>query len=154
MLPGQKQRNGTRKPTEAENDLTVLLKVPVTFGPKVTGTLIPKVTGTRKMVMKYTKKLLLLWFLVIVMLSGCGKKFNPNNYIGKTSAEIIDEYGEFDYAVGEADDTGLYRSTKCGYTSKEKQRGFFGTSEEEFFFIYFDQNGVAHKCDYGVRPGG
>jgi hypothetical protein len=107
-----------------------------------------------KMVMKYTKKLLLLWFLVIVMLSGCGKKFNPNNYIGKTSAEIIDEYGEFDYAVGEADDTGLYRSTKCGYTSKEKQRGFFGTSEEEFFFIYFDQNGVAHKCDYGVRPGG
>ncbi len=107
-----------------------------------------------KMVMKYTKKLLLLWFLVIVMLSGCAKKFNPNNYIGKTSAEIIDEYGEFDYAVGEADDTGLYRNTKCGYTSKEKQRGFFGTSEEEFFFIYFDQNGVAHKCDYGVRPGG
>jgi len=37
---------------------------------------------------------------------------------------------------------------------KEKQVGFLGTSEEEYFFIHFDENGVAYKCDYGVRPGG
>ena len=104
--------------------------------------------------MKYSKKLLLLWFLLIVMLSGCGKKFNSDDYIGKTSAEIIDEYGEFDYAIGEADDDGLYRNTKCGYISKEKNVGFLGTSEEEFFFIHFDERGVAYVCDYGIRPGG
>ena len=104
--------------------------------------------------MKYTKKLLLLCFLLIIMLSGCGKKFNSDDYIGKTSAEIIDKYGEFDYVIGETDDSGLFTNTKCGYTSKEKRIGFLGTSEEEFFFIYFDENGDAYKCDYGVRPGG
>ncbi len=104
--------------------------------------------------MKYTKKLFLLCFLLIFLLSGCGKKFNSDNYIGKNSVEIIDEYGEFDYVIGEANDGGLYKNTKCGYTSKDEQVGFLGTSEEEFYFIYFDERGVAYKCDYGVRPGG
>ena len=47
--------------------------------------------------MKCTKKLLLLWILLIFMLSGCSKKYNSDDYIGKTSAEIIEEYGKFDY---------------------------------------------------------
>ena len=104
--------------------------------------------------MKCTKKLLMLWFLLIFMLSGCGRKFDPDDYIGKTSAEIMEEYGEFDYVVGDMETDGLYRSTKGGYIYREKQVGFLGTSEEEFFFIYFDENGIAYKCDYGVRPGG
>ncbi|MCR4903538.1 MAG: hypothetical protein K6A23_11820 [Butyrivibrio sp.] len=104
--------------------------------------------------MKYPKKLLLLLFLFIFMLSGCGKKFNSDDYIGKTSAEIIEEYGEFDYVVGDTETEDLYKSTKCGYIYREEQVGFLGTSEEELFFIHFDQRGIAYKCDYGVRPGG
>ena len=104
--------------------------------------------------MKYMKKLLLLCLLSIIMLSGCGKKFDSDDYIGKTSAEIIDKYGEFDCVIGETDDSGLFRNTKCGYTSKEEQIGFLGKTEEEFYFIHFDENGVAYECDYGVRPGG
>lgn len=104
--------------------------------------------------MKYTKKLLLLWLLLIFILSGCGKKFNSDDYIGKTSADIIEEYGDFDYVLEDTDPEGLYKSTKCGYTYREKKVGFLGTSEEEFFFIHFNERGIAYKCDYGVRPGG
>lgn len=106
------------------------------------------------MALKYTKILFLLSLLLIFVLSGCGKKFNSDDYIGKTSAEIIEEHGAFDYVLGDTDTEGLYKSTKCGYIYKEKQVGFLGTSEEEYFFIHFDENGVAYKCDYGVRPGG
>ena len=106
------------------------------------------------MAMKYTKILFLLSLLLIFVLSGCGKKFNSDDYIGKTSAEIIEEHGAFDYVLGDTDTEGLYKGTKCGYIYKEKQVGFLGTSEEEYLFIHFDENGVAYKCDYGVRPGG
>ncbi len=56
--------------------------------------------------------------------------------------------------VGDIETDGLYKSTKGGYIYREKQVGFLGTSEEEFFFIYFDENGIAYKCDYGIRTGG
>ena len=65
--------------------------------------------------MKYTKKLLLLWLLLIFILSVCGKKFNSDDYIGKTSAEIIEEYGDFYYVLGDTDTEGLYKITKCWY---------------------------------------
>jgi len=104
--------------------------------------------------MKHTKKLFLLCILLIFVLSGCGKKFNSDDYIGKTSTEIIEEYGEFDYVLGDKETDGLYKSTKCGYIYREKKVGFLGTSEEEFFFIHFDEKGIAYECDYGVRPGG
>ena len=65
--------------------------------------------------MKCTKKLFWLGFILIFMLSGCGKNFNSDDYIGKTSAEIIEEYGAFDYVLGDIDTEGLYKSTKCGY---------------------------------------
>ena len=62
--------------------------------------------------MKYTKILFLLSLLLIFVLSGCGKKFNSDDYIGKTSAEIIEEHGAFDYVLGDTDTEGLYKSTK------------------------------------------
>ena len=104
--------------------------------------------------MKCTKKRFLLCILLLFMLSGCSKKFNSDDYIGKTSAEIIEKYGKFDYVLGETETEGLYKSTKCGYIYREKQVGFLGTSEEEYFFIHFDERGIAYECDYGVRPGG
>jgi hypothetical protein len=41
-----------------------------------------------------------------------------------------------------------------GYTVKEPKVGFLGTSDEILFFITFDENGVAKKCEEGYRPGG
>ena len=71
------------------------------------------------MVMKCTKKILMLWFLLIFLLSGCGRKFDPDDYLGKTSTEIIEEYGEFDYVVGDI----AYNSLRLKgfYDSKNKK---------------------------------
>lgn len=87
-------------------------------------------------------------------LAGCSSVYDEEDFIGKTSAEIVDENGDFDCVIGEAGEDGLYRNGKCGYTIKEKKTGFLGSSDEVLFFIYFDENGVATSCAEGVRPGG
>ena len=87
-------------------------------------------------------------------LSGCGAKYNEKDFIGKTSAEIIETFGPFDCVTAPADADGLYRNCSCGYTLKEPRQGLFGTSEEVLFFIGFDGNGVAISCKEGYRPGG
>ena len=88
------------------------------------------------------------------VLAGCSSKFNEEDFIGKTSVEIENEYGSFDCTEMFADEDGLYRKCKCGYTIKESQMGFLGTSDEILYFISFDENGIAVKCDEGPRPGG
>lgn len=103
-------------------------------------------------------KKLILFLLVsavlIVVLAGCGSKYNEKNFIGKTSAEIEAEYGKFDCVMMPPDDDGLYRSCRCGYTIKEPRVGFLGTDPEVLFFISFDKNGVAYECSEDYRPGG
>ena len=96
----------------------------------------------------------LLFAIFISLLSGCGNKYDEKDFIGKTSAEIISEYGEFDFMASRADEDDLYRNCRCGYTVKEPKVGFLGTSDEILFFITFDENGVAKKCEEGYRPGG
>lgn len=86
-------------------------------------------------------------------LAGCAK-YRSSDFIGKTSAEIVGEFGEFDCALMPAGEDGLYRNCRCGYTVKEPQKGFLGTSPEILFFILFDENGVAVSCEEGYRPGG
>lgn len=70
------------------------------------------------------------------------QNMTAEDFIGKTSAEIVDENGGFDCVIGEADD-GIYSNCKCGYTIKEKKAGFLGSSDEVLFFICFDERG----CD-------
>ena len=94
----------------------------------------------------------LILVVFISLFSGCGDKYKEEAFLGKTSAEIISEYGEFDFMASRADD--LYRNCRCGYTVKEPKVGFLGTSDEILFFIIFDENGVAKKCEEGYRPGG
>ena len=92
--------------------------------------------------------------LCLVALAGCSdSRYDVDWIIGKTSAEVINKYGEFDCTHMPAGEDGLYRS-KCGYTIKEPRRGFLGTSAEVLFFISFDENGVAVECEEGYRPGG
>ena len=91
--------------------------------------------------------------LVAVILTGCSK-YDESDFIGKTSAQIIEVYGEFDCIGMPADADGLYRNCRCGYTNQESRTGFLGAEPEVLFFIVFDSNGIAVKCEKGYRPGG
>ena len=102
------------------------------------------------------KTIIAVLFCSILMacLAGCAVKYKQEQFFGKTSAEIESEYGQFDCILVRASEDGLYRNCKCGYTIKEPQVGFLGTSPEILFFIHFDENGIAISCDKGYRPGG
>ena len=68
----------------------------------------------------------------------CNKQNHSEaRFLGKTSAEIVNEFGQFDCTLMPSDEDGLYRNCGCGYRIKEPQVGFFGTSPEILFFIYF-----------------
>lgn len=101
------------------------------------------------------KKSIALLLLFCLLLAGCSeKKYDEAAFIGKTSAQILTEFGEFDCIGKEPDADGLYRNTHCGYTIREPQVGFLGTDPEMLFFISFDEHGVAVYCYEGYRPGG
>ena len=91
---------------------------------------------------------------LLLTLAGCADRYRPDDFLGKNSAEIMARYGEFDCVYMPADEDGLYRNSKCGYTIKEPKRGFLGTSPEVLLFISFDEYGIAVSCDEGYRPGG
>lgn len=95
----------------------------------------------------------LLAICVGCIMSGC-EKYDEDDYIGKTSQEIIEQFGEFDYAPTPPDNNGIYKNCRCGYTIEESEQGFLGRSEEVLLFISFDENGVAQSCSEGNRPGG
>ncbi|MBQ9082484.1 MAG: hypothetical protein IJY28_03170 [Clostridia bacterium] len=98
---------------------------------------------------------MLLCAVCILLFTGCNTaKYNEDDFLGKTSAEIIDQYGSFDCIGKPADTDGLYRNCRCGYTIKEPRKGFLGTSPEVLFFISFNADGVAVQCSTGNRPGG
>lgn len=90
--------------------------------------------------------------LTAFLFFGCSK-YNERDFLGKTSAEIVEQYGEFDCIGMSADTDGLYRSTMCGYTIREAKTVFWGTDPEILLFISFDANGVAVSCGKGYRPG-
>ena len=92
--------------------------------------------------------------VLLLFIAGCGTKYHEDDFIGKTSEEIVQIFGPFDCIGIPAGEDGLYRNCRCGYTIKEPKKSFFGTSEEVLFFIAFDENGVASSCEEGYRPGG
>lgn len=96
---------------------------------------------------------LILAFLCMLLFSACGK-YRSDGFLGKTSAQIEIEFGEFDCIGMPADGDGLYRNCRCGYTLREPRKGFLGTQPETIFFISFDENGVAVRCEEDFRPGG
>lgn len=99
---------------------------------------------------------ILICIVFLLSLAGCSakQKYNADDYIGKTSAQIETDYGEFDCCGQPVGDDGLYRNTSCGYTIQEPKKGFFGTAPEMLIFIQFDENGVACNTYEGYRPGG
>jgi len=105
--------------------------------------------------MKRTLLTILVIILCLAAFSGCSdSKYDSEWIIGKTSSEIIDKYGAFDCVTMDANEDGLYKNCKCGYTITEEKQGFLSKSKEVLLFIHFDENGVATKCEEGYRPGG
>ena len=94
-------------------------------------------------------------FCILLPLVGCAaEKYGESDFLGKTSAQIEAEFGLFDCCGMPASADGLYRNTSCGYTIREAKADFLGTETEILFFISFDENGIAHACHEGYRPGG
>lgn len=91
-----------------------------------------------------------LAFFLVFSITGCNpsKPYDSEDFIGLTSAEIVEKYGEFDNAHMPPSKDGLYHKCKCGYIVKEAAVGFLGTEPPEYFMIYFDENGIAYKCAY------
>lgn len=102
---------------------------------------------------RYSAGIVLSAFLLLI-LSGCSSQYKAEDFLQKTSAEIVEQYGMFDCIGMSADRDGLYKNCQCGYTIKKPQKGFFGTSNEVLFWIHFDENGIAVSCEKGYRPGG
>ena len=87
------------------------------------------------------KRHVLILFAAVIFtltLASCTSKYDAEDFIGKTSAEIVDENGDFDCVIGEADN-GIYSNCKCGYTIKEKKAGFLGSSDEAWEKIMEEQ---------------
>lgn len=102
---------------------------------------------------KLTAFLVILCFLLPLV--GCTEsRYEESDFLGKTSAQIVAEFGEFDCVGNHADADGLYRKTSCGYTIRESRVGYLGAAPEILFFISFDENGIAYACYEGYRPGG
>lgn len=91
-----------------------------------------------------------LTFFLIFNIAGCSlfKPYDPEDFIGLTSAEIVESYGEFDVRKAYSGKNNLYYKGACGYIVAEAQVGFLGTEPPEYFMIYFDENGIAYKCAY------
>lgn len=101
------------------------------------------------------RKLIALFLLFCLIFAGCSEgKYTAENFIGKTSAQIVAEFGEFDCVGKDPGADGLYCNTACGYTIRAPRVGFLGTDPEMLFFISFDENGIAVNCYEGYRPGG
>ena len=102
------------------------------------------------------KRIAALFFCTVFALSlaGCCTKYHENEFIGRTSKDIVQEFGSFDCVAMPAGEDGLYRNCQCGYTIKEPQKGFLGSTPEVLFFITFDENGIAIAGEEGYRPGG
>ena len=79
-------------------------------------------------------------------------KYNEKDFIGKTSAVIISQYGPFDFVTLHPQKDGLYKNCKCGYTIQEWSQGFWGSTDELLFYIAFNENGVAVSCFEGPPP--
>ena len=100
------------------------------------------------------KKLILAFCAIILLCSIClcscsrfYRGYDTHWIIGKTSAEIQERYGEFDYWFAPKPSDGLCCNMMCGYIVKEKYDSFVFYSWELILAIWFDSDGVAYKLE-------
>ena len=102
--------------------------------------------------MKKMCMVIVLIMLPMITLTGCKpyKKWliRESWVIGKTSIVIEENFGEFDCDDEEPDEDGMYRNCWCRYLIKESKTKWYGTTPDLFFYIYFNENGIAERCYY------
>ncbi len=98
----------------------------------------------KKSIILVVISIFIMVFLLFV--ANRSSKYNEKDFAGKTSAEIINQYGQFDFVTLYPKEDGLYKNCKCGYIIQESSTGFWGTSREMMFFIVFDESGIATSC--------
>lgn len=104
---------------------------------------------------KITALFCVLLLSVLLLPSCASAPYDKTELMGKTSAEVIALYGDFDVRTAEPGEDGLYRDSGAGYLTKTARVGCFGTDPEEYYLIRFDENGVACAVEENyVRPGG
>ena len=90
------------------------------------------------------KGILIILICLILFFIGCSAvssdKYDKDDFIGKSSIEIVKKYGEFDCVTMPVCEDGLYKNCRCGYTIKEAKQGFLGASEEVLFFVSFEED--------------
>ncbi len=96
---------------------------------------------------------LLVLSLVLCAVS-CGTRYDEEDFLGKSSVQIVGEHGEFDCVSRHPDADGLYKNAACGYILRAARKGLLGTEPDTLFFMSFDENGIAVSCYEGYRPGG
>lgn len=103
------------------------------------------------------KRILIILCLIVFLglcVSGCAK-YAPKDFLGLTSDQIEKQFGAFDLAgVSFISTDSTYRGFGSGYIIKERQVGFLGTTPAEYFFIVFDENGIAVGCYEGYHCDG
>ena len=90
--------------------------------------------------------LLLLCALCLSCLTSCSR-YDEDWILGKTSSEIVEKYGEFDLCFGgtELRADGNYYDGACGYVTKEIDPEIYPS--DEYYMIYFDEEGKAYKVE-------
>ena len=93
--------------------------------------------------------------VLLVAFSGCELIYREKNFIGRSSKEIREKYGKFDYWTSLQEAPGLWRNCVCGYMIHDKHVGYLGTVPPKYFMIYFNEDGIAYKCQIeSYYPGG
>ena len=88
------------------------------------------------------------------MISGCSQYWEAD-ILGKNAAQIEETYGTFDLASASFVSTdSTYRGYGYGYLIRESYVGFLGTQPAKYFFIVFDENGIAVDCYNGYHCDG
>ena len=85
-------------------------------------------------------------------------KFHESRIIGRSTHEIVEKYGEFDYkGTPNPEAPGVYKDYRTyGYLVKEAGIGMFGDRDVPpvFFMIHFDEQGIAYKCEFELGGWG
>ena len=102
--------------------------------------------------MKRLLSIALISGMLLLFYTGFSSKYNGEDFIRKTSTEIVAQYGAFDFTTIAVREDGLYKDCKCGYVIQESSAGLWGNSREMMFFIVFDENGIAVSCFESETP--
>lgn len=97
--------------------------------------------------------LLIISIILFVILLLPSDKYDEKWIIGKTRAEIVEKYGEFNSYSTITSPNGKFLYDQGSYILKPKKVGFLGTKPPTYFKIKFNQEGKAYECSEEIEKG-